>query len=495
MVNFAALPPEVNSGRMYAGAGSGPLLSASAAWERLAGELSSAASSYSSVVSELVSGPWLGPTAAAMAAAVAPYVSWLSSTAEQADQTADQAKSAAAAYSAAFAGTVPPQVIAENRTLLASLLLTNVFGQNSAAIAATEMHYAEMWAQDAAAMYGYADASAAATSLKPFRPAPQTTNPTGVSGQAAAVGQAAGTAFATQSQTVSSQTMSAVPSLLHALASGAPGGSTAGLGNLVNSVAGTGSSGMLGTLGNILDFASGETFIGSGILFILQPLFEAPTIAALGPAGALGLSGGGLSAGFVGAAIPAGLSGAGMSAAVGGTAVLTDLGRGASIGGLSVPQGWVQAAPAITPAARALPQVALAGFSQAEPDWQQPALGGMLPAGLMTAAAAGGGATGGSLAAQRGSGAAQRADGANTRFGSRPAVVPQLARAGGLPEDTRGHGFSPVHHPRDGADLTSESVREELNYLRKQLAELAMERDVLIRSAALFAKEAIGRGE
>jgi PPE family len=43
--------------------------------------------------------------------------------------------------------------------------------------------------------------------------------------------------------------------------------------------------------------------------------------------------------------------------------------------------------------------------------------------------------------------------------------------------------------------LLSESVREELNYLRKQIAELAMERDVLIRSAALFAKEAIGRGE
>jgi transposase len=41
----------------------------------------------------------------------------------------------------------------------------------------------------------------------------------------------------------------------------------------------------------------------------------------------------------------------------------------------------------------------------------------------------------------------------------------------------------------------SESVREELNYLRKQIAELATERDVLIRSAALFAKEAMGRGE
>jgi PPE family len=40
--------------------------------------------------------------------------------------------------------------------------------------------------------------------------------------------------------------------------------------------------------------------------------------------------------------------------------------------------------------------------------------------------------------------------------------------------------------------LFSESVREELDYLRKQIAELAMERDVLICSAALFAKEAMG---
>lgn len=31
---------------------------------------------------------------------------------------------------------------------------TNILGQNTPAIAATETQYAEMWAQDAAAMYG-----------------------------------------------------------------------------------------------------------------------------------------------------------------------------------------------------------------------------------------------------------------------------------------------------------------------------------------------------
>jgi PPE-repeat protein len=35
-------------------------------------------------------------------------------------------------------------VIAANRSLLMALVATNLFGQNTAAIAATEMQYAEM---------------------------------------------------------------------------------------------------------------------------------------------------------------------------------------------------------------------------------------------------------------------------------------------------------------------------------------------------------------
>ncbi|CMG51229.1 Conserved protein of uncharacterised function%2C PPE family protein (PPE40) [Mycobacterium tuberculosis] len=33
MVNFSVLPPEINSGRMFFGAGSGPMLAAAAAWD------------------------------------------------------------------------------------------------------------------------------------------------------------------------------------------------------------------------------------------------------------------------------------------------------------------------------------------------------------------------------------------------------------------------------------------------------------------------------
>jgi PPE-repeat protein len=210
-MDFAMLPPEVNSGRLYAGPGSGPMLAAATAWDGLAAELQSTAASYGSVISELSGGPWLGPSSASMTAAIAPYLEWMTGAAAQAEQTAAQAKAAAAAYEAAFAMTVPPPLIAANRSLLMTLIATNIFGQNTMAIAATEADYAEMWAQDAAAMYGYAGSSAAASTLTPFTSPPPTTNPAGAGGQAAAVAQS--------STSSGSQLMSALPQALQGLAS------------------------------------------------------------------------------------------------------------------------------------------------------------------------------------------------------------------------------------------------------------------------------------
>src|ERR1700727_1614370 len=177
-MDFALLPPEINSARMYDGAGSGPMLAAAAAWDGLAFELHSSATSYGSVVSGLSAGPWLGAASGAMTAAAGPYVAWRRSTATQAEQTAIQAKAAAAAYEVTFAAMVPPPVVEANRALLQALVATNLFGQNAPAIAATETLYAEMWAQDVTAMYGYAGTSASATTLTPFTPAPQATNGT-----------------------------------------------------------------------------------------------------------------------------------------------------------------------------------------------------------------------------------------------------------------------------------------------------------------------------
>src|SRR5579884_2912368 len=209
-MDFAALPPEINSGRMYTGPGPGPMLAAAAAWDGLAADLASTASSYQSVISDLASA-WSGPSSASMAAAAAPYVAWMATAAEQAEQTASQARAAAAAYETAFAMTVPPPVIAANRSLLMTLIATNILGQNTPAIAATEAHYAEMWAQDAAAMYGYAGSSSAATRLMPFTDPPQTTSPAGTAAQAAAVSQATGSSASSNISAQLSELITSMP--------------------------------------------------------------------------------------------------------------------------------------------------------------------------------------------------------------------------------------------------------------------------------------------
>src|SRR3984893_16452828 len=121
---------------MYAGPGAVPLLAPAAAWDVVAAQLRLTAASYASEISGRAAG-WLGPSSAAMAAAAAPYTAWMSTTATQAEQTAAQAGAAAPAYEAAFAATVPPPVIAANRSLLMALIATNFLGQNTPAITAT----------------------------------------------------------------------------------------------------------------------------------------------------------------------------------------------------------------------------------------------------------------------------------------------------------------------------------------------------------------------
>ncbi len=177
-MDFGALPPEINSARMYAGPGSAPLVQAARAWGRLANELNATAASYSSVIAGLGAADWQGPSALSMAAAAAPYVAWMRSTAAQAEQAAAQAISAANAYESAHAAIVPPGQIAANRSTMLSLVRSNIFGQNTPAIATSEADYSEMWAQDIVAMDGYAGTSAAATDLAPFTSPPATTTGT-----------------------------------------------------------------------------------------------------------------------------------------------------------------------------------------------------------------------------------------------------------------------------------------------------------------------------
>ena len=168
MLDFGALPPEINSGLMYAGPGSGPMMAAAAAWDGLAAELATAASGYGSVISELTSAPWMGPSSRAMVAAVTPYVTWLSAMAGQAEETASQARACRGRLRDRVHDDGAPAGDRGQPGVVGDADRDQFPGQNTPAIAATEAQYMEMWAQDAGAMYGYSASSALDLNLAPL---------------------------------------------------------------------------------------------------------------------------------------------------------------------------------------------------------------------------------------------------------------------------------------------------------------------------------------
>lgn len=320
--DFGLLPPEINSGLMYAGPGAGSLLAAAAAWAGLAAELGWAASSYGTVVSTLTSGPWLGPSAVAMAAAASPYVTWLASTAVQAEQASTQATMAAAAYEAAFAMTVPPPVIAANRAQLMSLIATNFFGQNTPAIMATEAHYSEMWAQDAAAMSAYdAGTLAAAAQLTSFAEPPGS-----LGGAPQAVNNAPVAAAADQAQSAVSDAQ-LVANLYESF--GLSPSSASGLSPL--EMLSMGGEFGLQPMSMIMSQLFGQ-FLGGSNPLMGGALGGMPMLGSL--------------ASTAGSAM-----GALNPAQLGAPAVLADVGRAGSIGTLSVPPSWATEVQATTPSA------------------------------------------------------------------------------------------------------------------------------------------------
>ncbi|BBX61510.1 PPE family protein [Mycobacterium saskatchewanense] len=366
MFDFGALPPEINSGRMYVGAGSGPLLAAAAAWDDLAAELQSTAASYGATVQGLAAGPWTGPSSIAMASAAAPYVAWMNTTGTQAELAASQAKLAAAAYETAFAATVPPPVIAANRALLMALIATNFLGQNTPAIAATEAQYMEMWAQDAAAMYAYATSSAGATQLQTFVEPPQTTNSAAAPMQAAAASQATATPAA-DIGTELSQFINSLPSALQGLGSGLLNSPTTS-GNLLSGLdlpqlvnlppLPAGLQADLTAWNNIFSTAASGPYSLQGLSSIPGGPF-----LSFGQAYAWGQNGQSAAAYFAG---PKAITGAlapltqgasavkpMLSSAV--TPISSSMGKSALVGSMSVPQGWTEAAPTIKTLAQVLP--------------------------------------------------------------------------------------------------------------------------------------------
>lgn len=261
-----------------------------------------------------------------MASAAAPYVAWVTTAGAQAEEAAGQARAAAAAYEAAFAATVPPALVAANRTQLATLVVSNLLGQNTTMIAATEADYEQMWAQDAAAMYNYAVSSSAATTLTQFGEPPQITNVAGQSAQAAAVAQATGTSAAGSAQTTLSQLMSAVPQQLQSLASAASTNASAT--SVLTAFSG------FNTLTAPINLSDGiSRTITSGGSFGTG-LFRS-NLQSVGDA--LKAAGGAAKA-----------AGAATVSAGGPDSVLAAAGNATTVGKLSVPQSWAVTNPAVT---------------------------------------------------------------------------------------------------------------------------------------------------
>lgn len=458
--DFGALPPEINSGRMYTGAGSAPMLSAASAWEALASQLHSAATSYRSVISELAAQPWQGPASASMAAAAAPHAAWMHTSSEQARHAASQARSAAAAYEQAFAATVPPPMIAENQARSRALEATNLLGQNTQAIATNQAHYGEMWAQDTATMYNYAGITAAATKLTPFNDPHDNSNSAGP--MAAAAGQSSGDGG-----------MSSIPNLLNSFSDGSSGGSLDPSqwlinmltsqpvqefvelnGNLAPVLAGVGGA------GTMLDFAGfgAIPLVDMGVVFgqgIMGALTSTEASAASSVSGSADATGSTLAA----ETGTMGLGRAGASAVAGGQGTAASLGRAASVGALSVPQTWGSPPVQLASTASPLPQAGSGGLP--ETGTATPAgLGGIPPIGSMVNASQ------------------------NSQSRPRPDSRLQTAMAAGAGAhgSTSGKtGLSSKGAPT-GRPLSTE--RGELNQLRKTVAQMKKERDSLKRSAA-----------
>jgi PPE-repeat protein len=352
-MSFSLIAPEINSALMFSGAGSGPLLEASAAWNSLAADLESTATQYQTLVTNLVTGSWLGPSSAQMASATAPYIAWLQGTAATAAQTGAQAQAAAAAYQSAYASMVPLPAIEANRTELATLVANNFLGQNTGAIATNEAEYLDMWIQDALTMDTYQVNSQAASALPAQSAAPQVAS-------GAVANAAAAAATPADSSTVITGLLGDLAELFGVAGNVGPAtlGSTdivSWLGTVATSVAADPSAallpvqvtyymGMLGSMPGRMFMSSGSSAsnaAGSTLASTSDTL-----MANVGK--------------FVDGKLTNVMGGVGNQLRTWGSAISASMASGHHVGGLSVPNAWHGLAPEMSRAAPVLPATSVA---------------------------------------------------------------------------------------------------------------------------------------
>ncbi|GLE52675.1 PPE family protein [Mycobacterium montefiorense] len=166
-----AMPPELNTARLMAGAGPAPMLQAAAGWEVLAGALETQALELSAALISLKAA-WTGMSSERAIAAAAPMVVWLQIAAQQAQERAVRATAQAASYTKALAMTPSLPEIATNHVTHAVLTATNFLGINLVPIGFNETDYfVRMWTQAAAVTDIYQVETIANTTFEPLPPA------------------------------------------------------------------------------------------------------------------------------------------------------------------------------------------------------------------------------------------------------------------------------------------------------------------------------------
>jgi len=192
---YSAFPPEVNAGQLMAGDQGASIAAAVAAYEALAAALMEEGVRMGTTAGTTAATGWEGVGGAAMVATATPYVAALEALAGWVQQSAASAAAIEQAYAITKAAMIPVPICTTNRTSQAGLVATNIIGQNTPAIIGLDTEYfGHFWTNNASLMGSY---EAFVTPIiaglgTPPPPAPLTSNPAGLAGQAAAIGEAAG---------------------------------------------------------------------------------------------------------------------------------------------------------------------------------------------------------------------------------------------------------------------------------------------------------------
>lgn len=182
---WSGYPPEVNSGRWEAGTGPETWLAASAVWTSFAEIVATATASLMGEIATMTGSTLTGMTSVSMLTSSVPFFGWLAHMEATALMHSVACATVAESWGTCTAGIIPLPVVNQNRITEASLVASNIFGQNSPAIAELDREYGQFWAQDGASMMSYDSAVTVATMPKFVSPPPPLANLAGGASQLA----------------------------------------------------------------------------------------------------------------------------------------------------------------------------------------------------------------------------------------------------------------------------------------------------------------------